>query len=170
MTEAEPPPSIPPRPATDRIAVVVNGNAKSVTAEVIETLDQILDSGDLFVSRRVEEKVVLPTVDAVIKILAAHNGQARLGVSAPAQLPILRAELTGSTTGAAAAGEGVAGHLDTLRLVINRLRQLLEMSDPAVCAALHRLEAGCLDLTRQVEKTEATAAAPGYLVGSGAGI
>jgi diacylglycerol kinase family enzyme len=35
--------------------VVVNGNAKSVTAEVIETLDQILDSGDLFVSRRVEE-------------------------------------------------------------------------------------------------------------------
>src|SRR4051812_866557 len=39
----------------DRIAVVVNGNAKSVTAEVIETLDQILDTGDLFVSRRVEE-------------------------------------------------------------------------------------------------------------------
>lgn len=35
--------------------MVVNGNAKSVTAEVIETLDQILDSGDLFVSRRVEE-------------------------------------------------------------------------------------------------------------------
>jgi hypothetical protein len=41
--------------AGQRIAVVVNGNAKSVTAEVIETLDQILDSGDLFVSRRVEE-------------------------------------------------------------------------------------------------------------------
>lgn len=38
-----------------RVAVVVNGNAKSVSAEVIETLDQILDSGDLFVSRRVED-------------------------------------------------------------------------------------------------------------------
>jgi hypothetical protein len=47
--------SAPPRPLDDRIAVVVNGNAKSVTAEVIETLDQILDSGDLFVSRHVEE-------------------------------------------------------------------------------------------------------------------
>ncbi len=35
--------------------MVVNGNAKSVTAQVIETLDQILDSGDLFVSRRVDE-------------------------------------------------------------------------------------------------------------------
>lgn len=49
--------------AKDRIAVVVNGNAKSVTSEVIETLDQILDSGDLFVSRRVEES------EAIAKIL-----------------------------------------------------------------------------------------------------
>lgn len=49
-------PSVSPNsPLSSRIAVVVNGNAKSVTAEVIETLDQILDNGDLFVSRRVEE-------------------------------------------------------------------------------------------------------------------
>src|ERR1041385_1376119 len=52
------PPSVPPRsipPATDRIAVVVNGNARSVTSDVISTLDQILLGGDLFVSRRLEE-------------------------------------------------------------------------------------------------------------------
>lgn len=49
-------PSVSPNNTlSSRIAVVVNGNAKSVTAEVIETLDQILDNGDLFVSRRVEE-------------------------------------------------------------------------------------------------------------------
>ncbi|HVW24025.1 MAG TPA: diacylglycerol kinase family protein [Polyangiaceae bacterium] len=42
-------------PPTDRIAVVVNGNARSVTNEVISTLDQILLGGDLFVSRRLEE-------------------------------------------------------------------------------------------------------------------
>lgn len=41
--------------ARRRIAVVVNGNAKSVTEEVIATLDQILAGGDLFVSRRIEE-------------------------------------------------------------------------------------------------------------------
>lgn len=35
--------------------MVVNGNAKRVTDEVIDTLDQILEAGDLFVSRRVEE-------------------------------------------------------------------------------------------------------------------
>src|SRR5215468_8623923 len=59
-SSAEPPqparsPSVSPPSRAGRIAVVVNGNAKSVTAEVIETLDQILDGGDLFVSRRVEE-------------------------------------------------------------------------------------------------------------------
>jgi diacylglycerol kinase family enzyme len=43
------------QPASDRIAVVVNGNARSVTSEVISTLDQILLGGDLFVSRRIEE-------------------------------------------------------------------------------------------------------------------
>jgi diacylglycerol kinase family enzyme len=50
-----PPASRSTPPASDRIAVVVNGNARSVTSEVISTLDQILLGGDLFVSRRREE-------------------------------------------------------------------------------------------------------------------
>lgn len=59
-----PPPAAPSSPASSsavsarqggRVAVVLNGNARSVTQEVIETIDQILDAGDLFVSRRVEE-------------------------------------------------------------------------------------------------------------------
>ncbi|HVU01564.1 MAG TPA: diacylglycerol kinase family protein [Polyangiaceae bacterium] len=58
MSESRAPVSERPRsapPPTDRIAVVVNGNARSVTSEVISTLDQILLGGDLFVSRRLEE-------------------------------------------------------------------------------------------------------------------
>src|SRR5216684_3073370 len=39
----------------DRIAVVINGNAKRVNDEVIDTLDQILSAGELFISRRVDE-------------------------------------------------------------------------------------------------------------------
>jgi diacylglycerol kinase family enzyme len=42
-------------PASQRVAVVVNGNAKDATQEVIATLDQILMGGDLFVSRRLED-------------------------------------------------------------------------------------------------------------------
>jgi diacylglycerol kinase family enzyme len=41
--------------AADRVAVVVNGNAKQVTHDLVETLDQIVQSGDLFVSRSLEE-------------------------------------------------------------------------------------------------------------------
>jgi diacylglycerol kinase family enzyme len=47
------PPTVPP--PSQRIAVVVNGNAKNVNDQVIDTLDQILSAGDLFVSRRIEE-------------------------------------------------------------------------------------------------------------------
>jgi diacylglycerol kinase family enzyme len=42
-------------PLESRIAVVVNGNARNVTEEVISTLDQILSGGDLFVSRRLSD-------------------------------------------------------------------------------------------------------------------
>jgi diacylglycerol kinase family enzyme len=42
-------------PPSQRIAVVINGNAKRVNDEVIDTLDQILSAGELFISRRVEE-------------------------------------------------------------------------------------------------------------------
>lgn len=39
----------------DRVAVVVNGNAKQVTDELVQVLDQLVRSGDLFVSRHLDE-------------------------------------------------------------------------------------------------------------------
>lgn len=45
----------PERGVPRRVAVVVNGRAKNVTAEVISTLDRILEGSDLFVSRRIED-------------------------------------------------------------------------------------------------------------------
>jgi diacylglycerol kinase family enzyme len=41
--------------AVDRIAVVVNGNARGVTEELVDMLGQIVQSGDLFVSRNLAE-------------------------------------------------------------------------------------------------------------------
>jgi len=37
------------------VAIVVNGNAKQVTDELVEVLDQLVQSGDLYVSRSLEE-------------------------------------------------------------------------------------------------------------------
>lgn len=53
MTAASPP--APPAPRSDRIAVVVNGNARNVTRDLVALLDQIVLGGDLFVSRSLEE-------------------------------------------------------------------------------------------------------------------
>ncbi len=44
-----------PNASHDRVAVVVNGNAKQVTDDLVEILDQIIESGDLFVSRNLDE-------------------------------------------------------------------------------------------------------------------
>jgi len=52
----------------DRVAVVVNGNAKRVTDELVDMLDQIVQSGDLFVSRSLEEG----------REIAPHDRDARL--------------------------------------------------------------------------------------------
>lgn len=48
-------PSSPRELFADRVAVVVNGNARRVTDDVVDILDQIVQSGDLFVSRSLEE-------------------------------------------------------------------------------------------------------------------
>jgi diacylglycerol kinase family enzyme len=39
----------------DRVAVIVNGKARQVTEELVEVLDQLVESGDLFVSRDIAE-------------------------------------------------------------------------------------------------------------------
>ena len=39
----------------DRVAVIVNGRARQVTRDLVQVLDQIVQSGDLFVSRDLEE-------------------------------------------------------------------------------------------------------------------
>ena len=41
--------------ALDRVAVVVNGNARRVTDDLVQVLNQIVQSGDLYVSRDLDE-------------------------------------------------------------------------------------------------------------------
>jgi diacylglycerol kinase family enzyme len=136
-TDAPRRPSEPPRGGgSGRIAVVVNGNAKSVTAEVIETLDQILDNGDLFVSRRVEESegIARTLVDRgygtiltgggdgtfTVVVTAVVNEAKRRGAPLP-RFGLLRLGTGNSlawvlgASGGAGAGRGLAVDLQRLR-------------------------------------------------------
>jgi len=97
----------------------------------------------LVLSRRPDEKILLPTVPAVFKVLSSQTGLVRLGIEAPAHVPILREELTRSdrlslrasrSTGEKASSEGssrhvVRNHLNNLNLALTLLR--MQMSDGA---------------------------------------
>ena len=130
------PPARGSAPGSGRIAVVVNGNAKSVTGEVIETLGQILDSGDLFVSRRIEESeaIARTLVDRgygtiltgggdgtfTVVVTAVVNEARRRGAPLP-RFGLLRLGTGNSlawvlgASGVAGAGRGVAADLQRLR-------------------------------------------------------
>jgi carbon storage regulator CsrA len=109
----------------------------------------------LVLSRRADEKVVLPTVPAVIKVLSSQNGVVRLGIEAPSHVPILREELChdGRPEAAPAAAPApepcppkvrhiLRNRLNNLTLGLALLRmRLQEAGDPAVHKDLAGLEA-----------------------------
>jgi carbon storage regulator len=80
----------------------------------------------LVLSRRPDEKILLPTIPAVIKVISAQGGLVRLGIEAPDHVPILREELCpAGSVPAAAAVEPASGAGANLRQVVrNRLNNL----------------------------------------------
>jgi carbon storage regulator CsrA len=49
----------------------------------------------LILSRKESEKVVFPTLGITVELLRVRGNKARLGIDAPAEVPVLRAELSG---------------------------------------------------------------------------
>ena len=47
----------------------------------------------LVLSRRLNEKIVLPTIQTEVQVLGIDGGQVRLGIEAPPQLSVIRDEL-----------------------------------------------------------------------------
>ena len=96
----------------------------------------------LVLSRRPEEKILLPTVPVLIKVISSNNGLVRLGFDAPADVPILREELT---LGDAEASEEATGRtlhqqIASLTLAVTLLRIQLKDCEPLVRKTLDRLE------------------------------
>jgi carbon storage regulator CsrA len=112
----------------------------------------------LVLSRKLHEKITLPTVGATIEVVQIKGGTVRLGIDAPPDLAILRAELAdraaeGGKAGtspispaAVGGGEGrfrrqVADHLTRAGVGLGLLRLLLDAGDlDEVYATLARLQ------------------------------
>jgi carbon storage regulator CsrA len=106
----------------------------------------------LVLSRRPDEKILLPTVPAVLKVISSQNGLVRIGISAPPHVPILREELcrrdgalpapAGGTDDPSATGvrSAVRNHLHNLVLGLTLLRMHLADRDPTLWRTLEGME------------------------------
>jgi carbon storage regulator CsrA len=97
----------------------------------------------LVLSRRPEEKIVLPTIPAVIKVISAQSNLVRLGIEAPSHVTILREELCeGAPPEGANAGRrhALRNSLNNLALGLTLLRLQLREAGPAVQQTLDGLE------------------------------
>lgn len=61
---------------TDRVAVVLNGNARQVTDQLVESFDRVVGRGDLFLSRNLDEAhgIALSIVEAGYPVVLTGGG------------------------------------------------------------------------------------------------
>jgi carbon storage regulator CsrA len=120
----------------------------------------------LVLSRRPDEKILLPTVPAILKVISAQAGLVRLGIEAPEHVPILREELCrgprgivlpeaphaaqGPAEGPLSLRHAVRNHLNNLILGLTLLRMHLVDCDPTVRKTLDGIEEELQALRRHV--------------------
>jgi len=109
----------------------------------------------LVLSRRLDEKILLPTVPALIKVISSNAGLVRLGFEAPADVPIFREELTRDERAQPLlraddedGSEPPRHRLSNLVLATTLLRAQLPDCDPLVRKTLDRIDAELLALRR----------------------
>jgi carbon storage regulator CsrA len=102
----------------------------------------------LVLSRRPDESILLPSVPAIIKVISSQAGVVRLGIEAPAHVPILREELTRQGRPLAPAADEtptnvrhtLRNRLHNLMLGLSLLRVQLPDSNPVVRKTLDGME------------------------------
>jgi len=114
----------------------------------------------LVLSRRLNEKILFPTIPAAIQVLAVKAGVVRLGIEAPAQVPVLREELRGQQVGSfplpdadrASATAALRRQVEALSTSLMLLRdQLGQDPGPVVAGTLGHLEQHLRDLLGRLE-------------------
>lgn len=96
----------------------------------------------LVLSRRPQQSIVFPTLGVSVQIVRVAGQTVRVGVDAPATIPILRAEAAacGGSTSLRSSCAGVAD--EAVRQARHRLRGQLNTANLALCLAQRQLQAG----------------------------
>ncbi len=115
----------------------------------------------LVLTRRVNEKILLPDLQIAIQVVAVKPNQVRLGIDAPADVQIFREELLPAGTGRMAAVSDdkpalphnrlVHAHLDACSTGLDQFRRQLALGRREVLSAtLERIEAELRELHREL--------------------
>src|SRR5262245_1975235 len=122
----------------------------------------------LVLARRIDEKIVFPTFDTILHIVAIKNGAVRLGIEAPDDVPVYREEIfdparftpppTRASLAEAACQELthlVRNRLNSTTIGFALLRRQLELGlHQEVATTLQKIEQEIEVLRGQVEKVE----------------
>jgi carbon storage regulator CsrA len=99
----------------------------------------------LVLSRRIHERIVMPTLGATVQVVAAKNGIVRIGVEAPDAVPVFREEVLDRLDPAER-----ARLVPTTTAAADKLRAQVR----ALTEALNAAAAGMTMLRRQLGQTE----------------
>jgi carbon storage regulator CsrA len=97
----------------------------------------------LVLSRRLQEKILFPAIDATVQVVAIKPGVVRLGVEAPSEVVVLREEVVADTKVAAHAAH------DPLREVRHAVRNRLNAAGIGLALLRRQIQAGLLDASAQ---------------------
>lgn len=133
----------------------------------------------LVIARRAQENLVIPSIQATVRVVAIRSASVRLGVEAPVDVGVYREELydrlvaSGQALAAPASTDRhqhkVRNHLNNVTLALGMLRRQLGTGRTAAAQALlERAADECVALRQQLDALlggEADCAAPVSLGG-----
>ena len=130
----------------------------------------------LVLSRRTDEKVVFPSINATIRVVAAKTGLVRLGIEAPEDVPVFREEVLAREGGREAAARqpglladklprelrhALNNHLNASTVGLALLRRQLDMGlTRNMAATLDKMEQELGKLQQRLEEAAARVSAP----------
>jgi carbon storage regulator len=114
----------------------------------------------LVLARRLNERIIVPCVQAAIQVVGIQGGIVRLGIEAPADVKVFREEVlqkervVDSPAECTSTGEEATGSLTDTAQELSELRRQLRGKLPAsAAAALFRIDRALNDLARRAERS-----------------
>jgi carbon storage regulator CsrA len=113
----------------------------------------------LVLSRRLNEKLVFPEINAAVQVVSVRPGLVRLGIEAPPEVTVLRAEIAPQADANLPAP--LRRRLEGATAALARLRRQLAGGDADTGATLDQIEEELRALRQQVEQDAACPALAG---------